>query len=157
MKVNIELRHDFWPKSPKCVVTRFSSHPAFYGITHYLVGMFLRKVSRKNKDGSTVNYAQLVHDIRDKHRGHSQARVLYNFGRLENLDVDQLKRLVQSISRFLPPPVQLEAQAPFATVANRCLAPTNKLAITEWGNMMCFSLDLHKSMCSFCIAPWTCC
>jgi hypothetical protein len=37
--------------------------------------------------------------------------VLYNFGRIENIDIDQLKRLVKSISRFLPASDAAETQA----------------------------------------------
>ena len=146
--------------------------------------MFIRTISRKNKDGSRVTYVQLVHNERDKAKGYSKAKILYNFGRLENLDIAQLKRLVKSISRFLPAEDALElqaqfqhrgqhfkwhfcrsfggiyllenlwqqlgfqkvlerrieerqfktpvAQAIFAMVANRCLAPSSKLAVTEW-------------------------
>lgn len=146
--------------------------------------MYIRKISRKNKDGSTVTYVQLAHNERDPQKGFAVAKVLYNFGRIENLDVEQLKRLVNSISRFLSPEDVLEAkvsmevatagikwkscrqfggiyllanlwaklqfgtilskriqskryktpiiQAVFAMVANRCLAPSSKLAISEW-------------------------
>lgn len=146
--------------------------------------MYIRTISRKNKDGSKVTYVQLAHNQWDPNKGHGQAKVLYNFGRLEQLDLEQLKRLVKSISRFLPPDDALKSQlllempgcrfqwqqsrsfgggyvlsalwqqlnfqhmldkriedrqfstpivqAIFAMVANRCLAPTSKLAITEW-------------------------
>ncbi len=72
--------------------------------------MFIRTISRKNKDGSKVTYVQLAHNERDREKGHPKAKILYNFGRLENLDLEQLKRLVKSISRFLPPEDALEAQ-----------------------------------------------
>jgi len=146
--------------------------------------MYIRTISRKNKDRSKVTYVQLAHNERDSKKGYSKAKVLYNFGRIENLDVGQLRRLVKSISRFLPPEDALEAQvlskhrgqdfkftwsrsyggayllsalwqqlhfrpmlekrvskrlfktpiadAIFAMVANRCLAPSSKLSITEW-------------------------
>ena len=146
--------------------------------------MYLREDTRKNKNGSTVTYVRLAHNVRDPEKGHSKAKILYNFGRKENLDVEQLKRLVKSISRFLPPEDALEFQAQaisrgralkwqacrshggiyfiaelwkklnfeklltkhirnrnystpviqaiFAMVANRCLAPRSKLALTEW-------------------------
>ena len=64
--------------------------------------MFIRKISRKNKNGSKVHYIQLAHNEWDPEKGHCQAKVLYSFGREEDLDVAQLKRLVKSISRFLP-------------------------------------------------------
>lgn len=146
--------------------------------------MYIRTISRKNKDGSKTTYVQLAHNARDSQSGHAKATILYNFGRIEDLDVEQLKRLVKSICRFLPPEDALESQvllkhrgqdfkwhwsrafggayllsalwqqlhfrellekrvsqrqyktpiseAIFAMVANRCLAPSSKLSITEW-------------------------
>ena len=146
--------------------------------------MYIRQISRKNKDGSKVTYVQLAHNERDPEKGFAVAKVIYNFGRLEDLDLKQLKRLVKSISRFLKPEEVLEAQvalqfgepdikwrscksyggiyllailwerfhfaeilskhiiqknfrtpvaqAVFAMIANRCLAPKSKLAVTEW-------------------------
>lgn len=73
--------------------------------------MYIRKISRKNKDGSTVTYVQLAHNERDPQKGFAMAKVLYNFGRIEELDVEQLKRLVKSIARFLRPEEVLEAKA----------------------------------------------
>jgi transposase len=152
--------------------------------------MYIRKISRKNKDGSTVTYVQLAHNERDGSKGHPKAKILYNFGRLDTLDIEQLKRLINSISRFLPAKDVLESQvaiqnrgkkikwavcrsyggvyllhalwrqlnfddvlqnriasrsfttpivrAIFAMIANRCLAPSSKLAITDW-----VSKDVH--------------
>lgn len=62
--------------------------------------MYLRETKRKNADGSVARYYQLAHNVWDKDKGCSVARVVYNFGRAENLDRDQLKRLAQSISRL---------------------------------------------------------
>ena len=141
-----------------------------------------------------MTYVQLAHNQWDAKKGHSTAKVLYNFGRIEHLDIDQLKRLVNSISRFLPPDEALEAQAiiehrgrrltwkesrsfggiyvlsallqrlnfkqilekrmqnrQFSTpiiqailamVANRCLAPQSKLAISEWVEQDVYIADL---------------
>jgi transposase len=72
--------------------------------------MYIRQISRKNKDGSKVTYVQLAHNERNPEKGFAVAKVIYNFGRLENLDINQLKRLVKSISRFLKPEDVLEAQ-----------------------------------------------
>ena len=62
--------------------------------------MYIRQVSRKNKDGSTVTYVQLAHNQRGK-GGVSSAEVLFNFGRKDQLDVEALRRLASSIERFL--------------------------------------------------------
>ena len=146
--------------------------------------MYIRQISRRNKDGSKVTYLQLAHNERDPEKGFAVARVLYNFGRLDDLDVVQLKRLVKSLSRFLKLEDVLEAQtalepdtpdinwntcnsyggifllaelwrrfhfqqilaapmveksyrtpvlmAIFAMIANRCLSPSSKLAVTDW-------------------------
>jgi hypothetical protein len=146
--------------------------------------MYIRQISRKNKDGSSVTYVQLAHNERDPDKGFAVAKVLYNFGRLEELDLDQLKRLVKSITRFLEPSDVLDARATpelgrsdiqwktcksyggvylltqlwnrfgfpqilskpirqasdrtpvlmavFAMIANRCLSPSSKLAVSEW-------------------------
>lgn len=158
--------------------------------------MYLREDSRKNKDGSVVTYVKLAHNERDPEKGYSKAKILYNFGRKEHLDIEQLKRLIKSISRFLPPEDALEIQvqmkhrgrtfkwdkgrsyggiyfisalwekfhfkylfekhlvqrqfstpilqAVFAMVADRCLAPSSKLAITEWVEKDVFIADLAK-------------
>ncbi len=78
--------------------------------------MYLRTISRKNKDGSKVSYVQLAHNEWHPEKGHCTAKVLYNFGRIEDVDVEQLKRLVKSISRFLPASDAAEAEA---TIKNR--------------------------------------
>ena len=61
--------------------------------------MFLRVTSRANADGTVVRYVALAHNERVD--GQTRARVLVNLGREDGLDVDGLRRLVSSISRFL--------------------------------------------------------
>jgi hypothetical protein len=61
--------------------------------------MYLRTIQRRNKDGSVVRYVQLAHNHR---KGVStQAEVLVQLGREDRLDMDGLRRLVGSISRYL--------------------------------------------------------
>jgi transposase len=61
--------------------------------------MYLRTIQRHNKDGSTVRYVQLAHNHR---KGtNTQAEVLVQLGREDHLDMDGLRRLVGSISRYL--------------------------------------------------------
>src|SRR5579875_1359622 len=64
--------------------------------------MYLRVVSRKNRDGSQVRYVQLCHNVWTP-KGYSQAKVLYNFGPEDAVDKDALRGLVRSICRFLEP------------------------------------------------------
>jgi len=142
--------------------------------------MYLRTIKRKNKDGSVVEYVQLANNVWNKEKGFAQAQVIHSFGRSDQLDVDALRRLIKSVSRFLDPEdaIRLErqsddlkfvssrpaggayllkalwqrlniddclkkaldqrsfsapvAEALFAMVANRALAPSSKLAIEQW-------------------------
>jgi transposase len=142
--------------------------------------MYIRTIKRKNKDGSEVEYVQLANNVWDKDKGFAQAQVIHSFGRRDQLDVEALKRLVKSMSRFLDPEDSLQiehrdeqlkiissrpaggahllkelwkrlhideclqkavdgrsftapiADAIFAMVANRALAPSSKLAIEQW-------------------------
>jgi transposase len=158
--------------------------------------MYIRQISRKNKDGSKVTYVQLAHNEWDPKKRLCSAKVLYNFGRIENIDIEQLKRLVKSISRFLPASDAAEAEALiqnrgrrftwirsrsyggihvlselwekldfdklikgriknrnfstpialsiFAMVANRALAPSSKLATSEWVEKDVYIPDLPE-------------
>jgi IS4 transposase len=142
--------------------------------------MYLRTIKRKNKDGSIVEYVQLANNVWNKEKGFAQAHVIHSFGRSDQLDVEALRRLIKSVSRFLDPEdaIRLERQsddlrfvssrpaggayllkaiwqrlniddclkkaldqrsftapvadALFAMVANRALAPSSKLAIEQW-------------------------
>ena len=142
--------------------------------------MYIRTIKRKNKDGSVVEYVQLANNVWNKEKGFAQAQVIHSFGRSDQLDVEALKRLIKSMSRFLDPQdaIALEhqgddlsfvssrpaggayllkslwdrlridkclqsaldersfsapiAEALFAMVANRALAPSSKLAIEQW-------------------------
>ena len=48
-------------------------------------------------------YVSLAHNFRDPASGQTKARLIYNFGRKDQLDVEALKRLALSITRFLEP------------------------------------------------------
>jgi hypothetical protein len=61
--------------------------------------MYLRTTRRKNKDGSTVAYYQLAHNERDPITRKPVAKIIHNFGRVDQLDREQLVRLCKSIAR----------------------------------------------------------
>jgi len=63
--------------------------------------MYLRSTQRRRKDGSIVRYLQLAHNRRVG--GLTRAEVLLNLGREDQLDVDGLRRLARSITRFTDP------------------------------------------------------
>jgi transposase len=78
--------------------------------------MYVRTISRKNKDGSTTTYVQLAHNVRDPQSGFARAQVLYTFGRSDSLDVGAIRRLVRSLCRFISPEDALEAQGSTAAL-----------------------------------------
>jgi len=65
--------------------------------------MYIRTISRKNRDGSVVTYVQLAHNVWDTDAQCAKAQVLHTFGRTDELDTEALKRLAKSIGRFLTP------------------------------------------------------
>ena len=65
--------------------------------------MYLRETRRRNRDGSTVSYLQLAHNVRHPESGSPVAQVIHKFGRADRVDREGLRRLVASISRFLEP------------------------------------------------------
>ncbi|MEW5749012.1 MAG: IS1634 family transposase [Candidatus Thermoplasmatota archaeon] len=72
--------------------------------------MYIRQISQARKDGTRVRYLQLAHKVRDPRTGRPTDKVLYHFGREDQLDKEQLKRLALSLSRFLTPSDQAEVQ-----------------------------------------------
>lgn len=61
--------------------------------------MYLRTTQRRNADGSIVKYYQLAENIWDSTRACAVAKVIFNFGRADGLDLDKLRRLADSILR----------------------------------------------------------
>src|SRR3954453_17971639 len=60
--------------------------------------MYLRTTQRRRKDGSLARYVQLAHNRRVG--GVTQAEVMLNLGREDQLDFEGLRRLAASITRF---------------------------------------------------------
>ena len=65
----------------------------------YLIGMYLRTTKRRNGDGSEVRYYQLAENTWDAERGCAVAKIIYNFGRADQVDGEKLRRLAKSILR----------------------------------------------------------
>ena len=63
--------------------------------------MYLRITERHNRDGSTVAYYALAENVWNAASKRSEARVVHNFGRADQLDRAALQRLVSSINRVL--------------------------------------------------------
>jgi hypothetical protein len=72
--------------------------------------MYLRRTQRRTKDGS-VAYLQLAHNEWDPVAKQSRVRVLYSFGREDQLDRAAIVRLIGSLQRALAPEQALVATA----------------------------------------------
>ncbi|MEU1448663.1 IS1634 family transposase, partial [Streptomyces mirabilis] len=91
--------------------------------------MYLRTVTRKNKNGSSVSYLQLAHNEWDAAAQVSRRTVLYNFGRTDQVDRDAIARLIASLSQVLAPGQAMAATAPpeLAFTESRPLGGTHAL------------------------------
>jgi hypothetical protein len=79
--------------------------------------MYLRTIKRRNADGTEVVYYQLAENIWDSERGCAVAKVIYSFGRADELDPDKLRRLARSILRVVDGiPVPLPSASPAVKV-----------------------------------------
>ena len=150
--------------------------------------MYVKTSVRRTRDGQ-VRYLQLAHNEWDAAARRSVPKIVYSFGREDQLDKDAVRRLVASLSRLLEPGEALAAAADagleftesrpfggayvldglwarlgigkilaglasrgrgrprdaaagervlFGLVASRALAPSSKLAASEW-----MSRDVH--------------
>ncbi|MBB6422041.1 IS1634 family transposase [Streptomyces sp. AK010] len=70
----------------------------------------MKTTKRENKSG-TVRYLHLAHNEWDPAKGRAVPKVLFTFGREDQLDRDAVKRLVVSLSRLLEPGDALAATA----------------------------------------------
>jgi hypothetical protein len=72
--------------------------------------VYVKTTKRENKSG-TVRYLHLAHNEWDPVKGRAVPRVLFTFGREDELDRDAIKRLVASLSKLLEPGEALAATA----------------------------------------------
>ncbi len=61
--------------------------------------MYLRTISRRNADGSVVRYFQLAENIWNSQKRCAVAKVIYSFGRGDQVDHEAMRRLARSILR----------------------------------------------------------
>lgn len=61
--------------------------------------MYLRTTKRKNRDGTVTEYLQLAHNERDPVTNTTVARIIHSFGRADQVNRDDLVRLIRSIAR----------------------------------------------------------
>jgi Transposase DDE domain len=65
--------------------------------------VYVRTSTRKTTDGCSVRYLQLAHNEWDPAARTSRTKVLYSFGREDDLDRAGIERLVAALSRLLDP------------------------------------------------------
>ena len=70
------------------------------------------KTSVRTTRSGTVRYLQLAHNEWDPEAQRSRTRVLHNFGREDEIDKEQVRRLVSALSRLLDPAEALAAAEP---------------------------------------------
>lgn len=63
--------------------------------------MFIKTSTRKNRDGTKVRYLQLAHNEWDPVRQTARTKMLYSFGRADQLDRAAVERLIGALSRLL--------------------------------------------------------
>jgi hypothetical protein len=74
--------------------------------------VYVKASTRRTRDGQRIRYLQLAHNEWDPQAKASKTKVLYSFGREDQLDVDAVRRLVRALSRLLDPSDALAATAP---------------------------------------------
>jgi len=70
------------------------------------------KTSVRTTRSGKVRYLQLAHNEWDPAAQRSRTRILHNFGREDEIDKDQVRRLVSALSRMLDPAEALAAAEP---------------------------------------------
>ena len=63
--------------------------------------MYLREVTSPRKQGPDAVYLQLVEGVRHPKTGKVHTRILHSFGRVDQLDTERIRRLVNQLLRYL--------------------------------------------------------
>ena len=63
--------------------------------------MYVRTSTRRNGDGTRVSYLQLAHNEWDSAAKTARTKVLYSFGRADQLDRPAIERLITALTRVL--------------------------------------------------------
>ncbi len=69
--------------------------------------MFVRETTSKRKSGPDVTYLHLAHNAWDSKQKMTRTKILHSFGRKDELDLEAIRRLVKSLSSYLPLKEQL--------------------------------------------------
>jgi len=63
--------------------------------------VFVRTSTRRNRDGTKVSYLQLAHNVWDPAARTARTKVLYSFGRADQLDRAAIERLITALTRVV--------------------------------------------------------
>src|SRR6188768_70994 len=63
--------------------------------------MYVRTSTRRNADGTRVSYLQLAHNEWDPAAKTARTKVLYSFGRADQLDRAAVERLIGALTRLV--------------------------------------------------------
>src|SRR5947209_3441285 len=94
--------------------------------------MYLRVTERRNRDGSSVAYYALAENVWNAQAKRSEAQVIHNFGRADQLDKATLQRLVASIQRI----IEADAAGAVASRGKASLPDIESDAVFELGVML---------------------
>jgi hypothetical protein len=94
--------------------------------------MYLRITERRNRDGSTVAYYALAENVWNAQTKRSEAQLIHNFGRADQLDKAALQRLIASIQRV----IDADAAGTIATRDKTSLPDIEIDAVFELGVML---------------------
>nr|WP_205665740.1 hypothetical protein [Anoxybacter fermentans] len=99
----------------------------------------------KNPDISTlISYLQLCHNYWDSEAGYSKTKVIYSFGREDQLDRKVLERLVDSINRYLNPEEAMFAKDKIVRAADFSFVLAKKFggvwALDQLWRFFCFDV-----------------
>src|SRR5205807_9458722 len=102
---------DGWSAGGFHLETRFSDLAVLaWGWVVWSGVVYVKMTKRENKSG-TVRYLHLAHNEWDPVKGRAVPKVLFTFGREDDLDRDAVRRLVASLSKLLEPGDALAATA----------------------------------------------
>jgi len=91
--------------------------------------MYLRITERRSRDGSSVAYYALAENVWNAQTKRSEAQVIHNFGRADQLDKAALQRLVASVQRV----IDADAAGAMATSGKANLPDIEIEAVFELG------------------------
>jgi Transposase DDE domain len=65
--------------------------------------VYVKRTTRRTKDGAAVRYLHLAHSEWDTEAGMSRPKIVFSFGREDQLDRPSIERLIGALSRLLDP------------------------------------------------------